>query len=144
MDSLDQGKPMREAKADIGDGINMCAHFADLAEEQDAKQDEVINNGTNGDFITTIVLEPIGVIGAITPWNYPLLMSLWKVIPMIAAGCTMVLKPSELAPLSSILLGEMCCQAGLPDGALNVVPGLGPTAGHSISNHPVCNIYIYL
>jgi betaine-aldehyde dehydrogenase len=136
LDSLDQGKPIREARADLADSIAACTHFAKLAEEQDSHQNEVIDNGTDGAFITTVVLEPIGVIGAITPWNYPFLMSIWKVIPCIAAGCTMVLKPSELAPLSSLLLGELCFEAGLPAGALNVVAGLGPDAGAPLSNHP--------
>jgi len=136
LDSIDQGKPMREARADLADSIAACTHFAKLAEEQDQHQNEVIDNGTEGAFTTTIVLEPIGVIGAITPWNYPFLMSIWKVIPAIAAGCTMVLKPSELAPLSSLLLGELCFEAGLPAGALNVVSGLGPDAGAPLSNHP--------
>mmetsp|Transcript_15266 Transcript_15266/g.22979 ORF Transcript_15266/g.22979 Transcript_15266/m.22979 type:complete len:504 (+) Transcript_15266:53-1564(+) len=136
LDSLDQGKPLREAKADLGDAISCCAHFAKLAEEQDSKQNEVIDNGTDGEFVTTIVLEPIGVVAAITPWNYPLLMAVWKVVPAIAAGCTIVLKPSELAPLSCLVFGELCTQAGLPNGALNVVPGLGPDAGGPLSSHP--------
>ena len=109
MDSLDQGKPLREALADVGDAINACNHFAHLAEEQDSKQNEVIDNGDDA-FVTTIISEPIGVVAAITPWNYPLLMAVWKVIPAIAAGCTVVLKPSELAPLSCLLLGEMCTE----------------------------------
>ena len=74
LDSLDQGKPLREANADIGDAIAACDHFASLAEKLDSQQNEVIENGTNGDFTTTIVHEPVGVIGAITPWNYPFLM----------------------------------------------------------------------
>lgn len=85
LDSLDQGKPVREAMADMGDAIAACEHFAGLAEAQDGHQDEVIENGTNGDFITKIRLEPIGVIGAITPWNYPFLMGIWKVIFSISS-----------------------------------------------------------
>ena len=135
LDSLDQGKPLREALADMGDAIGACSYFAELAEKQDRDQDEVIENGTNGDFFTQIRLEPIGVVGAITPWNYPLLMGIWKVVPAIAAGCTIVLKPSELAPLSCLLLGEMCFEAGLPAGALNVVTGLGSDAGAPLSGH---------
>ena len=80
LDTLDQGKPIREAEADINDVITSCEHFACLAEEQDERQYEVIENGTAGDFVTQIVYEPIGVIGAITPWNYPLLMGVWKVL----------------------------------------------------------------
>ena len=79
LDVLDQGKPIREAEADINDVITSCEHFACLAEEQDNRQYEIIENGTEGDFVTHIVLEPVGVIGAITPWNYPLLMGVWKV-----------------------------------------------------------------
>lgn len=135
LESLDNGKPLREALADIGDAVTACQHFAYLAEEIDSKQNEIIENGTGGDFVTKIVLEPIGVIGAITPWNYPFLMGIWKVIPAIATGCTMVLKPSELAPLSCLLFGEMCEKAGLPAGALNIISGLGVDAGTPLSSH---------
>lgn len=120
----------------MSDAITACDHFAMLAEKQDSHQDEVIDNGTGGDFKTTINYEPIGVIGAITPWNYPFLMGVWKVIPAIAAGCCTVLKPSELAPLSCLALAEMCHEAGLPAGALNVVPGFGIDAGAPLSEHP--------
>ncbi len=128
LDSLDQGKPLREALADMGDAIAACGHFADLAEEAEKNDGYSVNNGTD-DFTTKIFHEPIGVVGMITPWNYPFLMGMWKVVAGIAAGCAMVLKPSELAPLSCLLLGEMCVEAGLPAGALNVVTGLGASAG---------------
>jgi acyl-CoA reductase-like NAD-dependent aldehyde dehydrogenase len=98
-----------------------ASYFATLAEEIDTKQYENIENGSGGDFTTKIIHEPIGVIGAITPWNFPFMMGIWKVLPAIATGCTVVLKPSELAPLSCLLLGEICTQAGLPDGVLNVL-----------------------
>ena len=136
LDSLDEGKPLREAIADINDAVTSCNHFADLAEQRDAHQGEIIENGTGGDFETKILLEPIGVVGAITPWNYPLLMGVWKVIPALAAGCAIVLKPSELAPLSCLALGQLCLDAGIPAGALNVLPGWGYEAGSAISNHP--------
>jgi len=136
LECLDQGKPLREALADLNDAITACSHFAALAEERDRHQNEVIENGTNGDFETKIVLEPVGVVGAITPWNYPLLMAIWKVIPCIAAGCTVVLKPSEFAPLSCLVFADICTQAGLPAGALNVVTGYGADAGSPISHHP--------
>lgn len=135
LDSYDMGKPLREALADLGDAITACEHFANLAEEQDKHQNEVIENGTGGDFVTKILLEPIGVVGAITPWNYPFLMGIWKVIPAIAAGCAIVLKPSELAPLSCILFGELLNEAGLPKGAINIVSGLGPSAGAPLASH---------
>lgn len=135
LECLDQGKPKREADADIGDVLTACEHFASLAEEQDNHQNSVVDNGTDGDIVSTICHEPIGVVAAITPWNYPLLMAVWKVVPALAAGCAVVLKPSELAPLTCLLLGEMFTEAGLPDGALNVVPGLGPVAGAALSAH---------
>lgn len=135
LDSLDMGKPLREAESDLSDAITSCEFYAKLAEERDKKQLEVIDNGTGGDFTTRILLEPIGIVGAITPWNYPLLMGLWKVIPALAAGCCVVLKPSELAPLSCLALGELCNEAGLPRGALNVVSGLGAHAGAALSEH---------
>jgi len=135
LDSYDMGKPLREALADIGDSITACNHFADLTEAQDSHQNEDINNGSNGDFTTKIFYEPLGVIGAITPWNYPFLMGIWKVIPAIAAGCTIVLKPSELAPLSCLAFGDLVNAAGLPPGALNIISGLGPDAGAPLAEH---------
>jgi betaine-aldehyde dehydrogenase len=134
IECADNGKPRREAEADFGDAIGACNHFADLAEKQDKDQDEEIDVG-DGDFKCCIRYEPLGIIGGVTPWNYPFLMGIWKVVPAVAAGCCIVLKPSELAPLTCLLMGEMLQQAGLPDGALNVVPGLGPVAGAALSAH---------
>jgi betaine-aldehyde dehydrogenase len=135
LDVIDEGKPYREAVADVGDAISCANHLADLAEKQDTHQDEILDVGST-DFVCKLRFEPIGVVAAITPWNYPFLMAIWKVIPAIAAGCCVVLKPSELAPLSCLLLGEMLHEAGLPAGALNVLPGLGVTAGAALSEHP--------
>lgn len=95
----------------------------------------MVDNGSGGEFHSSICHEPIGVVAAVTPWNYPLLMAVWKVIPALAAGCTVVLKPSELAPLTCLLMGEMFTQAGLPAGALNVLPGLGAVAGDALTAH---------
>ena len=135
LESLDQGKPLRESRADIQTVINACSHFAELAEEIDSRQNEVIDNGTAGTFLTKVVLEPLGVIGAITPWNFPLVMGVWKVLPALASGCTIVLKPSEYAPLSCLLLSDMCTEAGVPNGALNVVTGYGTDAGTQLTRH---------
>ena len=132
LDSLDQGKPLREANADLDDAITACNHFAQLCED---RQEETVDNGTGGAFTTKIHHDPIGVVAAITPWNYPFLMAIWKVVPALACGCTIVLKPSEYAPLSCLWLGELLQQAGLPDGVLNVVPGLGHTAGAALPIH---------
>jgi len=80
--------------------------------------------------------EPVGVVGAITPWNYPLALGSWKIASALAAGCTMVLKPTELTPLSTLRLAELCLEAGLPEGALNIVNGYGHEAGEALARHP--------
>lgn len=135
LDSLDEGKPLRESSADVGDAIALAIHLAELLEDPTWLAAQGIANGTE-DFITVVKSEPIGVVAAITPWNYPLLMAAYKVLPALAAGCAVVLKPSELAPLSSLVLAELCREAGLPPGALNVVPGLGSVTGDALSRHP--------
>ncbi|MBA1914616.1 aldehyde dehydrogenase family protein, partial [Escherichia coli] len=78
--------------------------------------------------------EPIGVVGAIIPWNGPLTASIWKIGPAIATGCTVVLKPAEESPLTSLRIGELCMEAGIPPGVVNVVPGYGETAGAALAN----------
>ena len=80
--------------------------------------------------------EPVGVVGQIIPWNFPLLMAAWKLAPALAAGCTIVLKPAEQTPLSARWLGELICEAGFPPGVVNIVPGLGPVAGDALVTHP--------
>nr|WP_244877993.1 aldehyde dehydrogenase family protein [Croceibacterium atlanticum] len=80
--------------------------------------------------------EPVGVVGQIVPWNYPLAMAAWKIAPALAAGCTIVLKPSELTPLTALRLAELALEAGLPEGVLNVVTGYGQDAGQALVEHP--------
>src|SRR6202011_2683518 len=82
------------------------------------------------------VKEPIGVVGQIIPWNFPLLMAAWKLGPALATGCTIVLKPAEQTPLSALRLAELMQEAGLPDGVFNVVTGFGETAGAALAAHP--------
>lgn len=135
LDCIDMGKALRECDADVGDAVAACSHFADLAEKQDEEQGEKIDVGDDN-FQVEARFGPAGVIGAITPWNYPFLMAVWKVIPAIAAGCCTVLKPSELAPLSCLLLVDLCHAAGLPAGGIALINGLGASAGAAISNHP--------
>jgi gamma-glutamyl-gamma-aminobutyraldehyde dehydrogenase len=89
-----------------------------------------------GGALATITREPLGVIGAVIPWNYPLEMAIWKLAPALATGNSVVLKPAEESPLSALRLAELASQAGLPDGVLNVVPGLGAEAGRAIGQHP--------
>ena len=83
--------------------------------------------------------EPVGVVGQIIPWNYPVGMLAWKWAPALAAGCTIVMKPAEQTPLSSLLMAALAKEAGYPKGVINVIPGYGPTAGSAISLHPQIN-----
>lgn len=129
----DDGKPFPEADWDIGDAAGCFDFYAGLAQE--LGQDEPIALPDDR-FSSKAVREPVGVAGAIIPWNYPLLMAAWKVAPALAAGCTMVLKPSELSPLTALELGVIAGEAGLPPGVLNVVPGLGSDAGQPLADHP--------
>lgn len=89
-----------------------------------------------GELLAYTLREPIGVVGAITPWNYPFGMEMLKIAPVLATGCTLVLKPAEQAPLAALLLGELALEAGVPPGVFNVVPGLGETAGAALAAHP--------
>lgn len=130
----DNGKPLPEAQWDIDDAIGCFDYYADLAEALDGEE-EVLELPDER-FSCCVLREPIGVAGQIIPWNYPLLMAAWKVAPALAAGCSMVLKPSELTPLSALQLAEVADAASLPAGVLNVVTGLGPEAGAPLSSHP--------
>jgi betaine-aldehyde dehydrogenase len=129
------GKPFPEAVWDIEDTAG-CFHFyADLAEELD--QDEGKNVPLSEPRFSSIaVREPVGVAGAIIPWNFPMLMAAWKVAPALAAGCSVVLKPSEVTPITALEYGLIAQQAGLPKGVLNIVTGLGPDAGQPLTDHP--------
>jgi betaine-aldehyde dehydrogenase len=135
MEVLDNGKPLPEAKWDIGDAAGCFEYYAGLAEELDAHPSEPVALGDDR-FTSKVVREPTGVAGAIIPWNYPLLMAAWKVAPALAAGCTIVLKPSELTPLTALELGAIAQEIGLPPGVLNIVTGLGPQAGQPLCDHP--------
>src|SRR3974390_978823 len=88
-----------------------------------------------GEFLSYTLREPVGVVGQIIPWNFPLLMAAWKLAPALATGCTVVLKVAEQTPLSGLLLGELCQEAGLPDGVVNVLAGYGETAGAALAAH---------
>lgn len=90
----------------------------------------------DGNFMTFTRKEPIGVVGSIIPWNYPILMATWKIAPALATGCTVILKPAEQTPLTALYLGALAKEAGFPPGVLNILPGYGPTAGGAISSHP--------
>ncbi|MHA7971721.1 aldehyde dehydrogenase family protein [Rhizobium sp. CAU 1783] len=135
LEVIDNGKPLPEAVWDIEDTAGCFSYYADLAEELERNPEEVIALAEPR-FSSKVVREPIGVAGAIIPWNYPLLMASWKVAPALAAGCTMVLKPSELTPLTALELAGIAEEVGLPAGVLNVVTGFGLDAGQPLSEHP--------
>lgn len=135
LEVLDNGKPLPEAEWDIADAAGCFEFYAGLAEELDTNPEETIALGDTR-FSSKAVREPIGVAGAIIPWNYPLLMAAWKVAPALAAGCTMVLKPAEQTPLTALELGTIADAVGLPAGVLNIVTGLGPIAGQALIDHP--------
>jgi gamma-glutamyl-gamma-aminobutyraldehyde dehydrogenase len=131
MESIDMGKLVRDASGnDIPGGINVLQWHA---EEADKVYDEMapLPEGNVG----MIRRVPIGVVGAVVPWNFPLNMAIWKCAPALAAGNSVVLKPAEQSPFTALRLGELALEAGLPPGVLNVVPGYGETAGQALGRH---------
>ncbi|CAN1753505.1 Aminoaldehyde dehydrogenase ALDH10A8, chloroplastic [Linum perenne] len=135
LESIDCGKPYDEAAWDMDDVAGCFEYYADLAEGLDSKQKAPVSLPMET-FTSYILKEPIGVVALITPWNYPLLMATWKVAPALAAGCTAILKPSELSSLTCLELAEICREVGLPSGVLNILTGLGPEAGAPLAAHP--------
>jgi gamma-glutamyl-gamma-aminobutyraldehyde dehydrogenase len=126
------GKPIREALAvDVPSPARCIACYA---EAEDKLYGEIAPTGPTA--LALVTREPVGVVGAIVPWNYPLLMAAWKLGPALAAGNSVVLKPSEKSPLSALRLAELAVEAGLPEGVLNVVPGYGQEAGEALALHP--------
>ena len=132
LESLDNGKPIRDARAaDLPLAIDCLRYYAGLA---DKIQGDTIP--VRGKYFCYTRREPVGVVGQIIPWNFPILMAAWKWGPALAAGCTIVMKPAEQTPLTCLRMAELAKQAGIPDGVINVIPGYGPTAGASIVKHP--------
>ena len=132
LDSLDMGKPVEDALGvDVPGAAGLFQWYAEAA---DKLYDEIAPTGA--DDLAMVTREPLGVVGAVVPWNFPLDIATWKVAPALVAGNSVVLKPAEQSPLSAIRLGELGAEAGLPTGVLNVVPGLGETAGAAIGRHP--------
>ncbi|MGO6994158.1 aldehyde dehydrogenase family protein [Rhizobium leguminosarum] len=134
LEVLDNGKPFPEADWDVADAAGCFDFYAGLAEQLDHNPEEAIAL-PDARFTSKAVREPIGVAGAIIPWNYPLLMAAWKVAPALAAGCTVVLKPAELTSLTALELAAVAHEAGLPAGVLNIVTGAGSIAGQAIIDH---------
>lgn len=132
LESLDNGKPIRDAKgADLPLTIDCLRYYAGFADKIHGQTIPV-----RGNYFTYTRREPVGVVGQIIPWNFPMLMTAWKWGPALAAGCTIVMKPAEQTPLTCLRMARLAQKAGIPDGVINVVPGYGPTAGASVVKHP--------
>src|SRR5271166_5196077 len=131
LEALDNGKPYRDALAsDLTLTVKCYRYYAGWADKNHGKTIPV-----EGPYFRYTRHEPVGVVGQIIPWNFPLLMQAWKWGPALATGCTLVLKPAEQTPLTALRVAALTQEAGFPDGVINVVPGYGPTAGAAISEH---------
>ncbi|MCY2949720.1 MAG: aldehyde dehydrogenase family protein [Planctomycetota bacterium] len=131
LESLDNGKPYLDAlNADLPLTIKAFRYYAGWADKIQGKTIPI-----DGDYFCYTRHEPVGVVGQIIPWNFPLLMLAWKWGPALATGCTMVLKPAEQTPLSALRVAQLAIEAGIPNGVINVVPGFGPTAGAALTGH---------
>ncbi|OHV75726.1 aldehyde dehydrogenase [Ensifer sp. LCM 4579] len=132
LESLDTGKPITDCQNEIGNEVpKFFQWYGELLDKSYGKVAP-----TERDILALVIEEPIGVVGLVLPWNFPLLITAWKVAPALAAGCSIVLKPAEQSPLTAIRLAELALQAGLPAGVFNVVPGIGEVAGRALGVHP--------
>jgi len=133
LESLDNGKPIRDSRAaDLPLTIDCLRYYAGYADKIHGQTIPV-----RGNYFTYTRKEPVGVVGQIIPWNFPMLMVAWKWGPALAAGCTIVMKPAEQTPLTCLRMAKLAQEAGIPDGVINVVPGYGPTAGAALVKHPL-------
>ncbi|ESS73843.1 putative aldehyde dehydrogenase DhaS [Methyloglobulus morosus KoM1] len=136
LEALDNGKPFTVARAaDVALAADIFHYMAGWATKLHGLTIPISVSG--GDFHSYTRLEPVGVVGQIIPWNFPLLMAAWKLSPALTTGCTVVLKVAEETPLSAIRLGEILQEAGLPDGVVNIITGFGETAGAALAAHPM-------
>ncbi len=136
LESLDNGKPLKIARvADLPLAIDHFRYYAGWATKIEGHT-VPMSGWKQGMFHAYTMREPVGVVGQIIPWNFPLLMAAWKLGPALATGCTIVLKPAEQTPLTALRLGELIQEAGIPDGVVNIIPGYGETAGAALAAHP--------
>jgi betaine-aldehyde dehydrogenase len=138
LETTDNGKPLKEAQADVNDAADCFSYYASLAESDKRLNGESDNHIETGSeqLQCAVHYEAIGVCAMILPFNYPLLMAAWKLGPALLAGCTVVLKPSEMTSATALELAALCREAGVPAGVLNVLPGLGPSVGPTLTSHP--------
>jgi phenylacetaldehyde dehydrogenase len=134
LESLDNGKPYAVARvADLPLAVDMFRYMAGWAMKITGT---TLPLSLPGEYLSYTVREPVGVVGQIIPWNFPLLMAAWKVAPALAAGCTVVLKAAEQTPLTALRLAELVAEAGFPAGVVNILTGFGETAGAALAAHP--------
>lgn len=132
LESLDTGHPIKDSRAlDVPRTAACYRYFGGMA---DKFQGETIP--VEAGFLNYTLREPVGIVGQVVPWNFPLMFTSWKMAPALAAGNTIVMKPAEITPLTSLRIAELMAEAGLPDGVVNMVPGLGQVAGQYIAEHP--------
>jgi phenylacetaldehyde dehydrogenase len=138
LESLDNGKPLKVARAaDVPLAVDLFRYMAGWATKVEGNTIPISVPYTPGaKYLAYTLREPVGVVGQIIPWNFPLLMAAWKLGPALAVGCTVVIKPAEQTPLTCLLLGELVQEAGIPEGVVNIVPGYGETAGAALAAHP--------
>jgi aldehyde dehydrogenase (NAD+) len=133
LDTLDMGGPITATRARKQRAIALLRYYAGFAT---AIHGDTITNSQAGDVLSYTLKEPVGVVAAINPWNGPFGMAVWKIAPALAAGCAVILKPAEQAPLSPLRLGELCLEAGVPPGVINIVQGPGSIVGAALAAHP--------
>ena len=131
LETLDTGKTLKESRQDVDDTVAVFRYYAGLVETTQGR----IVSGAGAQAVSRVVYEPVGVCALITPWNYPLLQASWKLAPALAAGNTVVVKPSELTPTTTIRLVELLAQAGVARGVVNLVLGAGPVVGALLAEH---------
>ena len=137
IEALDAGKAIEGCKAvDIDGSIDLLRYMAGWATKIDGATRPV---SAEGDHFAYTLKEPVGVVGAIVPWNWPFNMAVWKLAAPLATGCTLVLKPAQLTPLSMLFFAELCAEAGMPPGVLNIVTGRGSSIGNDLTTHPGVN-----
>jgi len=137
IESLDNGKPLAVARvADLPLAVDLFRYMAGWATKIEGNTIPISTKSKRNEYFAYTRREPVGVVGQIIPWNFPLLMATWKLGPALATGCTIVLKPAEQTPLSALMLAELIAEAGFPEGVVNVVPGYGETAGAALAAHP--------
>ncbi|CAA7611351.1 putative aldehyde dehydrogenase DhaS [Candidatus Terasakiella magnetica] len=137
LESLDQGKPVAMARhLDVAGSVDYLRYMAGWPSKLEGSTIPVSVPYMPNRFFAYTMREAVGVIGCIVPWNFPLMMAVWKVAPALATGCTVVLKPAEQTPLTALRFGQLVMEAGFPAGVVNVVPGFGGTAGAALAAHP--------